>query len=56
MRWRWLVALATSVLLHAAHAAPVQAVVTEFPQPALRAEDLGVIVNDDDPEIGRAHV
>ncbi len=50
MRWRRLVALATSVLLHAAHAAPQQAVVTEFPQPALRAEDLGVIVNDDDPD------
>lgn len=50
MRRRRLIALATSVLLHAAHAAPGQAVVTEFPQPALRAEDLGVIVNDDDPD------
>ncbi|MFP5380635.1 MAG: TIGR03790 family protein [Gammaproteobacteria bacterium] len=46
---RWLAALAASVLLHAAHAAPEQAVVTHFPQPALGAEDLGVIVNDDDP-------
>jgi uncharacterized protein (TIGR03790 family) len=46
---RWLAALAASVLLHAAHAAPEQAVVTHFPQPALGAENLGVIVNDDDP-------
>lgn len=50
MRGRWLAALAASALLHAAHAAPGQAVVTEFPQPALRPADLGVIVNDDDPD------
>lgn len=47
---RWLAALATSALLHVAHAAPDRAVLTDFPQPALRAADLGVIVNDDDPD------
>jgi uncharacterized protein (TIGR03790 family) len=47
---RRLAALAASVLLHAAHAAPDRAVLTDFPQPALRAEALGVIVNDDDPD------
>lgn len=39
-------------LLHAgAHAAPLeQPVLTHFPQPGLSAEQLGVIVNDDDPD------
>jgi uncharacterized protein (TIGR03790 family) len=39
-------------LLHAAaHAAPPeQPVLTGFPQPALSADQLGVIVNDDDPD------
>lgn len=34
----------------AAHAAPPEPVVTHFPQPALSADQLGVIVNDDDPD------
>jgi len=34
----------------AAHAAPPEPVVTHFPQPGLTAEQLGVIVNDDDPD------
>ncbi|HEY9145811.1 MAG TPA: TIGR03790 family protein, partial [Thiobacillus sp.] len=39
-------------LLHAsAHAAPLeQPVLTHFPQPGLSADQLGVIVNDDDPD------
>jgi uncharacterized protein (TIGR03790 family) len=34
----------------AAYAAPPEPVVTLFPQPALSADQLGVIVNDDDPD------
>ena len=38
-------------LLHAgAHAAPPEPVLTSFPQPGLGADQLGVIVNDDDPD------
>jgi uncharacterized protein (TIGR03790 family) len=44
-------ALALALLLHsAAHAAPDYPVVIRFAQPALTAEQLGVIVNDDDPD------
>ena len=46
---RWLGAAAL-LLLAAAHAAPPEAVVTHFPQPGLTADQLGVIVNDDDPD------
>jgi uncharacterized protein (TIGR03790 family) len=46
---RWLSAAAL-LLLAAAHAAPPEAVVTHFPQPGLTADQLGVIVNDDDPD------
>lgn len=38
-------------LLHAgAYAAPTEPVLTHFPQPGLDADQLGVIVNDDDPD------
>jgi uncharacterized protein (TIGR03790 family) len=37
------------LLQAAAHAAPPEPVLTDFAQPALGAEQLGVIVNDDDP-------
>ncbi len=48
---RGLFAAAAALLLQAAvHAAPPEPVVTHFPQPALSAEQLGVIVNDDDPD------
>jgi uncharacterized protein (TIGR03790 family) len=44
-------AMAASLLLPRAWAAPpAQPVVTHFPQPALAAAQLGVIVNDDDPD------
>jgi uncharacterized protein (TIGR03790 family) len=43
--------LFTALLMQvAAHAAPLEPVVTHFPQPALSADQLGVIVNDDDPD------
>lgn len=45
--WRGLV---VSLLLQAAaHAAPSEPVLTHFSQPGLAADELGVIVNDDDP-------
>jgi uncharacterized protein (TIGR03790 family) len=48
---RRLLAVAAALLLQAAaHAAPEEPVVTHFPQPGLSAEQLGVIVNDDDPD------
>jgi uncharacterized protein (TIGR03790 family) len=52
MALRLLRTLAIALLAQAvAHAAPPeQAVITSFPQPALAADDLGVIVNDDDPD------
>jgi uncharacterized protein (TIGR03790 family) len=43
-------AIAALLLQAAAHAAPPEPVVTHFPQPGLAAEQLGVIVNDDDPD------
>ncbi|WP_324780493.1 TIGR03790 family protein [Thiobacillus sedimenti] len=43
-------ALACLLLQAAALAAPTAPVVTGFPQPALDATQLGVIVNDDDPD------
>lgn len=47
----WLGAVAAALLLQAsAHAAPPEPVVTHFPQPGLGADQLGVIVNDDDPD------
>lgn len=46
---RWLGAAAL-LLLATAHAAPPEPVVTHFPQPGLTADQLGVIVNDDDPD------
>ena len=48
---KWLRALAIGLLLQtAAHAAPEHPIVTRFAQPGLTAEQLGVIVNDDDPD------
>ena len=47
---RWLGAVAAALLLQAAaYASPPEPVVTHFPQPGLTAQQLGVIVNDDDP-------
>ncbi len=51
----WFVRFARTIvavwLLHAgAHAAPTEPVLTHFPQPGLDADQLGVIVNDDDPD------
>lgn len=46
---RWFGA-AVALLLTAAHASPPAPVVTHFPQPGLTADQLGVIVNDDDPD------
>jgi uncharacterized protein (TIGR03790 family) len=44
-------AVVAAWLLHAgAHAAPTEPVLTHFPQPGLDADQLGVIVNDDDPD------
>jgi len=44
-------AVVAAWLLHAgAHAAPTEPVLTHFPQPGLDANQLGVIVNDDDPD------
>jgi len=44
-------AVVATWLLHAgAHAAPTEPVLTHFPQPGLDADQLGVIVNDDDPD------
>ncbi len=42
--------MAVLLLQAAAHAAPAEPVVTHFPQPGLTADQLGVIVNDDDPD------
>ena len=42
--------VAALLMQAAAHAAPPEPVVTLFPQPALSADQLGVIVNDDDPD------
>lgn len=51
MSRRLLSAIAAALLLHApAFATPAQPVVTHFPQPGLTAEQLGVVVNDDDPD------
>lgn len=52
MTGRRLIAVAFALLAHTAiQAAPPQhAVVTHFPQPALTPEQLGVIINDDDPD------
>ena len=47
---RRLLAVAAALLMAAAHASPPEPVVTNFPQPGLSAEQLGVIVNDDDPD------
>jgi len=48
---RFVGAVVATWLLHAgAHAAPTEPVLTHFPQPALGADQLGVIVNDDDPD------
>jgi uncharacterized protein (TIGR03790 family) len=48
---RWLGVIATALLLQAAaQAAPPEPVVIHFPQAGLRAGQLGVIVNDDDPD------
>ncbi len=48
---RLLLALAAGLLLQAAHAAPPEhAIVTSLSQPGLTAGQLGVIVNDDDPD------
>ena len=50
-RHLWQVAAAFAWLLHAAaYAAPSEPVLTHFPQPAFGADQLGVIVNDDDPD------
>lgn len=47
----WLGILAALLLQGMVHAdLPEQAVVTSFRQPGLRADQLGVIVNDDDPD------
>ncbi len=43
-------AVAAWLLLVDAHAAPAEPVLTHFPQPGLDADQLGVIVNDDDPD------
>jgi uncharacterized protein (TIGR03790 family) len=49
MRFAW--AILAAWLLHAgASAAPAEPVLIHFPQPALGADQLGVIVNDDDPD------
>lgn len=50
MSLRALLAAAALLLQAAAHAAPAEPVVVDFPQPALTADALGVIVNDDDPD------
>lgn len=48
---RWLRGVVAALLLQTgAHAAPTEPVLTHFPQPALGADQLGVIVNDDDPD------
>jgi len=47
----WWGAVAAWLLLAGAHAAPPdRPILTNFPQPGLSAEQLGVIVNDDDPD------
>jgi len=46
---RWLGAAAL-LLAAAAHAAPPEPVITHFAQPGLTAKELGVIVNDADPD------
>jgi uncharacterized protein (TIGR03790 family) len=43
-------AVAALLLQAATHAAPPEPVVTHFPQPGLSADQLGIIVNDDDPD------
>jgi uncharacterized protein (TIGR03790 family) len=43
-------AVAALLLQAATHAAPPGPVVTHFPQPGLSADQLGIIVNDDDPD------
>ncbi len=49
MRFAW--AILAAWLLHAgASAAPPEPVLASFPQPGLGADQLGVIVNDDDPD------
>lgn len=48
---RRILAAVAALLLHAAACAmPTQPAVTHFPQPALTPEQLGVVVNDDDPD------
>ena len=42
--------VAALLLQTGAHAAPSEPVLTDFPQPGLSADQLGVIVNDDDPD------
>jgi uncharacterized protein (TIGR03790 family) len=43
-------AVAALLLQASTHAAPPEPVVTHFPQPGLSADQLGIIVNDDDPD------
>ena len=52
MAMRFLWGIVAAWLLHAAAyaAPPEQPVLTHFPQPGLNADQLGVIVNDDDPD------
>ena len=45
----WRIAAAW-LLQSTAHAAPSEPVLTHFPQPGLDADQMGVIVNDDDPD------
>jgi uncharacterized protein (TIGR03790 family) len=51
-RSKWWHGLVAALLMQgAAHAdLPEQAVITRFPQPGLSADQLGIIVNDDDPD------
>ena len=49
-RWLACCALLLAALVRGAHAAPAEPVLAHFPQPGLTAEQLGVIVNDDDPD------
>lgn len=44
------IVVATWLLHGGVHAAPPEPVLTHFPQPGLSADQLGVIVNDDDPD------
>lgn len=49
-RWLSLFGLLLALLVPAVEAAPEAPVLAHFPQPGLSAEQLGVIVNDDDPD------